>query len=51
MVSIENVDHTLSAQRLEWLKARNPSERREALKRINESLDKRLELMRVRDWK
>lgn len=49
MQSIESLDQTLSAQRLEWLKAVGREEKFKWMQRINASLDQRLELMRLRD--
>lgn len=49
MQTIENLDLTLNAQRLEWMKAEG-DDKKKWMDRINRSLDTRLELMRTRDW-
>lgn len=48
MQTIENLDLTLNAQRIEWMKAEG-DDKKKWMESINRSLDVRLELMRIRD--
>jgi len=46
---IEEVDKTLSLVRVYWLDGRDEFEKSKWMKRINELLDERLKLMKLRD--
>ena len=46
---IGEIDKTLAMVRTFWIEARDDNERAKSMKRINELLDKRLELIAARD--